>query len=657
MAGLLVALLLAPFAVSLARAADVGWLPSGDDALIGLRARDALTSERVSIGQPSTSHLYSDDIDTHHPGPIEFFWLAIPVRTLGPAPGMLLGIAAVNVASVLVALWVVLRRAGPGVAAWSAVLLSGVLWSQGTALLSDPISSSAGSIALLALAAVAWAVADGDVRLVPLGALVSAWVLQQHLAIVVPAAALCGFAVVGLALHLVARRRRGAAPPDDEAAPPDDEAWWPWLAGGASLALVLWAPVLWQQATGDPGNVTAVVEYARTSDTPSVGMAAGLRQAVRALGFPPLLVQWDLQGPALKDGPVAWYDLLAAVAAYGLLAATAVVAWSRRRSLAVLAALVLVLASAGVVTGASIPDSVEAFRANFYRWMFVVAWLGLTALGWAGALAARRLLLERGGAVPTSLPRVAAGLAVVAVLVPAVAAGASTSFDDERRDQNGFGAMQAVSDAAIERADAEGVDRVTLVPRGRSAVLASLPAMAMQLESAGYEVRVPPELEARFWGDHRILAPGEDPGLILALVTSRGPVPEGPGEVIAEVALNEELRKVLDPLVAEARGAEVVVSEDGEQLLAERYPDADQRDFLRAAVAALPDDPETILTSDAVLELLAEGYLALPALDPDALRTVADGLPLRDVNLDDQFELRVIDEADLAELVPSWAAG
>lgn len=657
-AAALVALLLVPFAVSLARAADVAWLPSGDDALIGLRSLDALTPERALIGQPSTSHLYADDVGAHHPGPIEFFWLAIPVRVLGAAAGMIVGITVVNVASVLVALWVVLRRAGPGVATWAAVVLAGALWAQGTAVLSDPISSSAGTLALLALAAVAWAVADGDVRLLPLGALLGSWVLQQHLAIGVPAAALCAFAVVGLVVQAVARRRRRH---DDgetaDGARDDDRRWWPWVAGGAGLALVLWAPVLWQQATGDPGNLTAIVRYARTSDTPSVGMGAGVRQAVRALGMPPLLLQWDLQGPALKDGPVAWYDLLVATASYAVLAATVVVAWARRRSLAILSLLVLVLAVAGVITGASIPDSVEAFRANFYRWMFVVAWLGLTAIGWIGALAVRHLLAGRGRAIPAVALRSAPALAVVALLVAALATATTSGFDDERRDQDGFGAMRAVSEAAIARADEEGATRVTLVPRGRAALLSSVSAMAMQLESAGYEVLVPPELEARFWGEHRILRPGDDPGLVLQLVTSRGPVPEGPGEVLAQVSLNAELRELLDPLVEQARGATVVVSPDGEAILAEHAASPDQRDFLRAAVEQLPEDPETVLTSAAILELLADGYLASPALGPVALRELAARLPLRDVNLDDEFELRVVDEATLAELVPSWAPG
>ncbi len=664
MAAVLVALLLVPFGVSLWRAHDVGWLPSGDDALIGLRSLDVTTAHRPLIGQPSTSHLYSDDIDAHHPGPIEFYWLAAPIRALGPSAGMLVGIAAINIASVLVALWVVLRRAGPGVAAWSAVLLGGVLWSEGTAVLSDPISSSAGSIPLLALAALAWAIFDGDVRLLPLGAAFAAWVLQQHLAIVVPAAALVAFALSGCTVHGALRwwRAREGADPDEphpveaDPAPSTDRPWWPWVVAALATSLVLWAPVAWQQLTGHPGNLTAIVEYARTSDSPSLGWARGARQAVRALGAPPMLLRTDLRGDQLYDGPMSVLDVAVGVGSYALLAAAALVARRRRPALASLSALVLVLALAGIYTGSSVPRSVEAFRANFYRWTFVVSWLGLTALGWGAALAARRLLAARSGAAPSGVAlRWAPGLAVVALVVPTVATLTTSGYDDARRDQDGFGAMQHVSDAAIDRAREVGATRVTLVPRGRSAVLASTSALAMQLESAGFEVVVPPDLEERFWGAHRILREGEDPGLVLQLVTAAGPVPAGPGEAVATAELNPEARGLLDPLVAQARGAELVVSDRAEEILAEHYATEGERAFLRKVMAGLSTDPEPVLTSEGSLDLLIDGYFVEPAFDVDALRALRAQLPLAKVNDDDTFELREIDAAALAELVPSWA--
>ena len=123
-AAAMVVLVLVPFGASAVRAHHVGWLPSGDDALIGLRTHDVLTSERPVLGQPSTSHLYGHEAGTSHPGPIEFYWLAAPLRLLGPSVGMISGILVVNLAAVLVAAWVVLRRAGPTVAGWAMVLLS-----------------------------------------------------------------------------------------------------------------------------------------------------------------------------------------------------------------------------------------------------------------------------------------------------------------------------------------------------------------------------------------------------------------------------------------------------------------------------------------------------------------------------------------------------
>ncbi|MCB0972040.1 MAG: hypothetical protein KDA97_11090, partial [Acidimicrobiales bacterium] len=87
-AAAMAALLVAPFVVSATRALDREYLPSGDDALIGLRALDVGTADTPLVGQPSTSHLYGPDDGTSHPGPIEFFWLALPVRALGPPAGM-----------------------------------------------------------------------------------------------------------------------------------------------------------------------------------------------------------------------------------------------------------------------------------------------------------------------------------------------------------------------------------------------------------------------------------------------------------------------------------------------------------------------------------------------------------------------------------------
>lgn len=682
-AAALIALLLVPFIASAVRANRVEWLPSGDDALIGLRAHDVFTEHRPLIGQPSTSHLYGPEQGTAHPGPIEFYWLAVPLRVFGPAVGMILGSLAFNLAGVLIAAWVVLRRAGPRVAAWSAVVLSGVLWSEGTAILSDPISSNAGGIPLLALAALAWAVADGDHRLLPLGALVGSWVVQQHLAISLPATSMVLFGVGGAALGgLVGwrNRRRGSvdeigstpaeahadadadadssgapSPPD----PPASDRAWPWVLAALLVAALCWSPVLWQQATADRGNISAVIEYAThgESETGSIGAVAGARQAVRAFGVPPVLVRSDLTGRDFFSGPLSPLETASAVAVAAILAATVVLQRRRRRTLALLCLTALVLAAAGAVNGSTIPDSIEQFRINFYRWAFVVAWLTWIALGWLATIGVRAVLDRRHAELPRALPRLAPLAAIAIMAIPAIATVATAGDDDARRDQSGFPTMRAMAAAAVDVADEGGAERVTLVLRGRSAVLASGPALTLQLEAAGFRV-VLPDQQARFYGDQRILEPGDDPGeVILLLVTGRGSVPDGPGRTVARVDMNEAQRAPLEQLVAMAAGEPVRPSADAEQILAEFAADELEAAYLREVMTTIEDDPEALLTNELLLEIVAAGYFESPAFDPEVVDELQRSLPTTTVNEDDVFELRVLTADDLAEVVPAWAEG
>lgn len=665
-AALMVVLVLVPFGASAVRAAHVHWLPSGDDALIGLRTHDVFTSHRPLVGQPSTSHLYGEQ-GTSHPGPIEFYWLAVPLRLLGPAVGMIAGALAFNLASVLVAGWVVLRRAGPTVAGWAMVLLSLLLWSEGTAILSDPISSNAGGIPLLALAVLAWAVVDGDIRLLPLGALFGSWVAQQHLAIALPSGGLVAYAAVGVTVGWIARVRRARrqlvddlaadVDPDDlDADAPAGEApprMWPWVVGALAVCAVLWSPVLWQQVTGSPGNLTAVVRYARTSDATPLGWMPAFRQAIRATGFPPLLLRSDLTGRSFFVGPLSALEVVTGVATYVLLIATVIGMWARRRTLALLALTAIVLAAAGTYNGSTIPDSIEAFRINFYRWAFVVAWLSWIVIGWMAAIGVRAVLERRGATVPRLVPRFAPALAVVVMLIPAIGTVATAGYNDERRDQSGFVAMRAMSDAAVAEAGRTGAGDVTVVLRGRSSVLASGPALGLQLESHGHPVLVP-EQEARFWGKQRILHPGDDPGdLILQLVSGRGDVPDGPGRTIARVDMNEDLRGVLAPLVEQARSAPVEPSERAEALLAQQF-EPENRSYVRGLLADLAASPESVLTDEVLLGLIADGYYASPVFDPDQVDALRAALPAATVNDDDVFELRVLTPDELAEVVPAW---
>lgn len=195
---LVVLLLVAPFVVSVVRAHAAGWEPSGDNGIIALQAFDTHSGHPPLVGLPSTAGVYSD-ANPRHPGPIEFYALALPMKALGTSMGMVGWTALVNLTAVLVAAWVVLRRAGPGVGVWGAVVLGAIAWAQGPAQLTDPVSSNAGGIPMVALAVLAWALATGDRRLLPLFALFSAYVTQQHLGVFGFGVALTAGGLVGLA--------------------------------------------------------------------------------------------------------------------------------------------------------------------------------------------------------------------------------------------------------------------------------------------------------------------------------------------------------------------------------------------------------------------------------------------------------------------------
>jgi hypothetical protein len=666
-AALLAILLLAPFVASAARAVDSDWFPSGDDALIGLRAYDVFSSDAPLTGQPSTSHHYDPKNATAHPGPIEFYAMAIPVRVLGPQLGMLVPITLINASALLLSAWVILRRAGPRVAVWGAVVLSGIAWAEGSFQLSDPISSNAGGISLVALAILAWAVVDGDIRLLPVTAFIASWVVQQHLAIVTPAASLAVWAGIGVAVmlwrrHDTGRRRRraqrdGADGDVDEAgaasmtgapgrsptviASEPDTSPIPWIAGAVGMLILCSLPMLIEQF-GPSGNMASIVSFARESDRETLGYDAGAWQALRAFSFPPMLLRSDFTGYQLFS-PISLPAAAGGIVVLLALVAVVVLARTRRPPLAALATTALVLAAAGMFAGSKIPESIESGRINFYRWTFVVAVCTWVSLGWAAALLVERY---RPAVVPV-LRRVAPVAAVVVMAVAAVAASTGTGPDDQRRDEAGRQPMLAMGDEVVRLA--RGHDRVTVLLSGGTATASIGPAVVLQLVGAGHDVRVP-NVEERFWGENREFDPGDDPGLILQLTTRRGPVLDGSGRVALRLEFNPELNDMLPNLIDQMSAGEVTVADTSERTLDGLT--TEERMLLQTVVSDMRDRPARALMNATIVKMLQRGLIEEPQLDEDELAALLERLPGTQFNGEDTFEVRVITKVELRNLRP-----
>jgi hypothetical protein len=351
------------------------WSASNDPALMGLRALDVGTANTPTLGQPSQTRLYTDGVaSVHHPGPLHFYLLAVPVRLLGPW-----GMPAVSVlvtgTCLLLSLWIVHRLLGVRAALVATVALALVAFTTGASSFVNPVSSSIAGYPLLLSVMAVWAVASGDVRLLPLATAVVTFTAQQHLSVLPATAVVCAGSVVVGGLGW-----RRAGPPRDDASRRDLRR----SAGlSAAVALVLWLPVLAQQAFGNTGNLGEMLWFARHGNGDSLGYGRRVQQVAHALGLPPLLGRTDLDGTLMLSSPsiLTWMSAGAALGVVGL------ITWRHRDDPARLAlgAMTGVAVVEGLVGGASVPAGPEQARLAFYHWAFAVALLVALVIGTAAA--------------------------------------------------------------------------------------------------------------------------------------------------------------------------------------------------------------------------------------------------------------------------------
>ena len=613
------------------------WSPTSDNAFIALRALDVGTSRTPMTGQPSFSAYYAGNEEVHvdHLGALEFYALAPFVRALGVSAGMLTFAAAVSGAAALLSTWVVFRLLGPRAAVAAAVVVALVLYTRGAGALVNPLSSVFSGFPLFCAAVLVWALLSGDDRLLPLTAGVVSFGIQMHLAVGLVTSVLVVAALVGMAAHWWSSGLR-----DD----PEVRRRAVRLSlATAAVSVVLWLPVIAQQLFGEYPNLSALVEFGTDTDRASQGSAVAVRQLAHVLALPPLLGRRDFQPFSSLFAPPDWRTWLSALAVLVTLAAVGAMWWrrsrvagegegtgtgdpaeataARRRSLLVV--MVAVLIAASYVNTSNIPVSNEAFRGEFYHWVwpltfFVTLALALAAGEGIGALAARAR------AAGVSMP---AGLGVVpvaaAVLVVAALGVAGTAID---RDANSLQAVQSelprevyesLADQVVEeRGDLQGP--VLLDVQGQLDIGLHQSGLAAQLEAAGLPVVLPTD-NINYVADQRLADPDTvGSALVLTVETLAwhpGAALDAPGREIARYDVRMRAADVYDDLVAEVEDADHVVF--GDELRARTA--ATPVEEGRLTEAYLQENAPEVLRHTPTLALLQESPLAEPALDPDEL--------------------------------------
>jgi hypothetical protein len=360
------------------------WVPLGDNAFIGIRAYDVFTGRSPLVGQRSSgaSDVLSETV--YSPGPLLFWLLAVPVRLPDPA-FLALTAAAVNVASAAGSVALAFRRGGWPLSVATALAIPVMLASLPAGTYADIWNSSAPLLPLMLLVFLAWSVACGEYRLLPVAVLVASFAIQSHLTFVAPAV---GLVVVALAVAVAFGSARR----------------WPrrWVVATLVVAAVCWSAPLVDQAVNRPGNLVTLVR-SQTNDEPSIGLHSGWKAVVRMVGIPPWWLRDDrdaldrIADLTRRPSPLAIGS--AALVLAGL-AAIALLGWRRRRAdLAAAGALGLTLCAASAVAASSTPVASFGTVGYTLRWTSPIGMCVWLLLGWGIAvLAAPRVsaLIPRG---------------------------------------------------------------------------------------------------------------------------------------------------------------------------------------------------------------------------------------------------------------------
>ncbi len=417
-----------------------GWVPTHDAASVALRAYQSLGAHPPLTGMWSQATRWAH-LELHMVGPIELYLLAAPVRLLGPSWGVLLGMAAINSASVVTTGWLVRRRLGPGPAVAVLGFLVALMWSMGSEMLVDPIPMSLGTLPFVLLLVSAWSVADLDLVAVPVLALVATYLFQTHLSYVLLVPLLTAWALVAAATRLVLSRRRHELWPDRIGS---TRRLIGWSAGTLVVVALCWAAPAVRAGHAPPREPHALAHAARArgSQAPSPTLRTTFSVMANTLSVPPAWLPPSYIHPSwgYYGGRSLWVSVAGVLVLALLIGAAAVTSWRRRDHTLVLGIATALLAIAVGAVTARHSTSDFGVIAGYVRWLWSIAMFSwfLIAVAAARSVLAWRARERPETAAPAGTPGVralpawlpVAGVGVVALLValtlPTVDNGSST---------------------------------------------------------------------------------------------------------------------------------------------------------------------------------------------------------------------------------------
>ena len=409
-----VAVAIVPVIVAAARAIITGWIPTEDNALFAIRARDLFTYTHLPLIGTWSSASLNVGTQVNHPGPLYFDLLAVPARVSESGAGVAFGVALINSLCIAGIAWFAYRRGGAlvGTAAMAATAALG--WAMGSELLFEPWNPHSAMLPFLFFLVLVWSMTRGDLLAVPFAAGVGSLVMQTHLSYALLVPLLGAWGIVGLLVCLRAERSHDAGS-------------WPErrtrslrFGGAAALVVVVcWLQPLIEQFTSDgSGNLTRLADSARNGDADTIGFGFGARVVATVVSLPP----WWFRPSLREQFTAGWKAPSLAAALVSLAVLALVLAWctwdGRRRrdrvSWWAIATAIVGLLTALITAGRGPVTVFGKVTPHTFRWLWP---LGAFMFFAVAITVARRFARHAGGSAQ-SLPLV--GVFAIATLVVAV---------------------------------------------------------------------------------------------------------------------------------------------------------------------------------------------------------------------------------------------
>lgn len=648
------------------------WM-AGDRSIMGVFTHDVFSRHTPQLATVSTLGIYTDGQagpSVHHLGPAQFWALAPIDWVFGGRPmGLVVGAVVLNGAAIAIALIYANRRMGAVGAALMALVCTVLSFGLGPTILRDIWTPFLGLWPILALAVVVWSLLEGDRWALPVAAVLVTYLAQIELVFVAPAFV---FALVGVAGFIHHPHRRpiepiGPTPPSDELHAeqeslfiltdevpvvtgqftpdgperPDPPTWYRALVApalvSAAISVFLWSPVAFQEANGQPGNIT-LLWRSLGNQKGRAGWGFVGRNLVALFEIRPVWTR-RIESPFAVGTDVGSLQYVTAFIFAAALMAVTIGAWRRRHVRSGLFTL-CITAWAAVVAGVAdlaITPAEGVTGLQYRRWMWPVgAWMWFAFLATGAALVAER---RRSSPPAEPAPPFGAGLdlalrrrVVTALLVAALVVAVPASVGQTTPETADIADNRVMASLWPELIDSLPPQPTYVTLSGSRSAFGFGPEIIRRLIVAGYEVWVP-DFAADSYGDHRALpadlavpqrlqvgsslfslAPTEVPTRLLAAGRTDGRSAER--FVTAASAILERVR---------GQG-QIQVTDQGQQQLDFAYQPEHPGDEAEAFAQTVLSDPSLAMFDVSVLKLHIEGQVERSPITNDEARQLLEGL-------------------------------